>query len=150
MTITLTQTSFVYINKILKKYYTYGASLPYNKSTKCLCNLNLFKPNTCLNWTNFSVPKRFGLDTFYCIFSILDCIETWPSFARLGSSTNCMRKIKCTILLVYINKILKKYYTYGASLPYNKWKGNTCGMFTIHMSFSPLVNGTFTYIFYYN
>jgi hypothetical protein len=31
MTITLTQTSFVYINKILKKYYTYGASLPYNK-----------------------------------------------------------------------------------------------------------------------
>ena len=31
MTITLTQTSFVYINKILKKYYTYGASQPYNK-----------------------------------------------------------------------------------------------------------------------
>ena len=31
MTIALTQTSFVYINKILKKYYTYGASQPYNK-----------------------------------------------------------------------------------------------------------------------
>jgi hypothetical protein len=31
MTITLTQTSFVYINKILNKYYTYGASQPYNK-----------------------------------------------------------------------------------------------------------------------
>jgi hypothetical protein len=36
-------------------------------STKCLCNLNLCKPNTCLNWTNLSVPKGFGLDMFYCI-----------------------------------------------------------------------------------
>jgi hypothetical protein len=35
-------------------------------STKCLCILNLCKPNTCLNWTNSSVPKGFGLDRFYC------------------------------------------------------------------------------------
>jgi hypothetical protein len=28
--------------------------------------LNLCKPNTCLNGTNLSVPKRFGLDMFYC------------------------------------------------------------------------------------
>jgi hypothetical protein len=28
--------------------------------------LNLCKPNTCLNWTNSSVPKGFGLDRFYC------------------------------------------------------------------------------------
>jgi hypothetical protein len=40
-------------------------------STKCLCNLNLCKPNTCLSWTNFSVPKGSGLDRFYYIkFSI--------------------------------------------------------------------------------
>jgi hypothetical protein len=25
------------------------------------------KPNTCLNWTNSSVPKGFSLDRFYCI-----------------------------------------------------------------------------------
>ena len=37
-------------------------------STKCLCNLNLCKPNTCLNWTNSSVSKGFGLDRFYCTY----------------------------------------------------------------------------------
>jgi hypothetical protein len=26
----------------------------------------LCTPNTCLNWTNLSVPKGFGLDRFYC------------------------------------------------------------------------------------
>ena len=36
-------------------------------STKCLCNLNLCKPNTCLYWTKSSVPKGFGLDKFDCI-----------------------------------------------------------------------------------
>ena len=36
-------------------------------STKCLCNLNLCKKNTCLYWTNTSVPMGFGLDRFYCI-----------------------------------------------------------------------------------
>ena len=30
-------------------------------STKCQCNLNLCKPNTCLNWTNSSVQKEFCL-----------------------------------------------------------------------------------------
>ena len=38
-------------------------TVPY---TKCLCNLNLCKPNTCLNWTNSSVPQGFGLDRFDC------------------------------------------------------------------------------------
>lgn len=27
-------------------------------STKCLCNLNLCKANTCINWTHSSVPKK--------------------------------------------------------------------------------------------
>ena len=36
-------------------------------STKYLCNLNLCKPNTCLNWTNSSASKGFGIDMFYCI-----------------------------------------------------------------------------------
>jgi hypothetical protein len=29
----------------------------YVPSTKCLCNLNICKPNTCLNWTNSAVPR---------------------------------------------------------------------------------------------
>ena len=29
--------------------------------------MNPCKPNTCLNWTNSSVPKRFGLDKFDCM-----------------------------------------------------------------------------------
>ena len=36
-------------------------------STKCLCNLNPYKPNPCLNWTNSSVQRGFGLSRFYCI-----------------------------------------------------------------------------------
>ena len=34
-------------------------------STKCICNLNLCKPNTCLRLRNSSVSKGFGLDRFY-------------------------------------------------------------------------------------
>ena len=34
-------------------------------TTKCICNLNLCKPNTCLSLRNSSVPKGFGLDRFY-------------------------------------------------------------------------------------
>ena len=34
--------------------------------TKCLCNFNLCKPNTCLNWTNSWVPRGLALDRFYC------------------------------------------------------------------------------------
>jgi hypothetical protein len=32
---------------------------------------NLCKPNTCLNWTNSSVPKGFGLDRFYCTTKVV-------------------------------------------------------------------------------
>jgi hypothetical protein len=46
---------------INKTYFT----VPY---TKYLCNFNLCKPNTCLNWTNSPVPMEFGLDWFYCTY----------------------------------------------------------------------------------
>ena len=35
-------------------------------STKCLCNLNLRKSSTCLNWKKFSVPKGFGFRQVLC------------------------------------------------------------------------------------
>ena len=52
------------LNRTLSKSKT---CLNQTDFTKCLCNLNLCKPNTCLNWTNSSVPKGFGLDRSYCI-----------------------------------------------------------------------------------
>ena len=51
-------------------------------STKCLCNLNLCKPNTCLNWTNSSVPKGFGLDRFYCISYLIYSMKYWSCCRR--------------------------------------------------------------------
>jgi hypothetical protein len=35
--------------------------------------LNLCTPNTCLNWTNSSVPKGFGWDRFYCTYNKTIC-----------------------------------------------------------------------------
>jgi len=50
-------------------------------STKCLCNLNMRKPNNCLNWTNSSVPKGYGLDRF-----LLYMAFAW-FYQRLGVKT---------------------------------------------------------------
>ena len=53
-------------------------------STKCLCNFNLCKPNTCLNWTKSSVPKGFGIDRFYCTLHI-----TWLIYSCLFNTVMC-------------------------------------------------------------
>jgi hypothetical protein len=60
-------------------------------STKCLCNLNLFKLNTCLNRTNSLVPKGFGLDRFHCsscCWSLLNGdSSTYSSYEILDKDT---------------------------------------------------------------
>jgi hypothetical protein len=59
-------------NKNLFNHYDSESSLFSNNlflalySETCL-NRTLSKPKTCLNWTNYSVPKGFCLDRFYCI-----------------------------------------------------------------------------------
>jgi len=45
-------------------------------STKCLCNMNLCKPNTRLNWINYLVPKGFCLDRFYCTTKVVSSNPT--------------------------------------------------------------------------
>ena len=67
-------------------------------SFKCLCNLNLSKPSTFLNWKKYSVPKGFGLDRFYCvIYSMLlfmcNCIWNTRVFVLSTLRSLCIRGV---------------------------------------------------------
>ena len=74
------------LNRTLSKLKTCLIQTDFTDlSTKCLCNLNLCKPNSCLNRTNSSFPKGFGLDRFYCII-----------FISLHYSNNTDRKLAQT------------------------------------------------------
>ena len=54
---------------------------------KFKCILNLVKPNTCLNWSNFKVPKEFGIDRSHCTSVVAFSKYT------LSIIQNIMRKI---------------------------------------------------------
>ncbi len=84
-------------------------------STKCLCNLNLCKPNTFLNWANYAVTKGFGIDRFYCIHNMGNwnhpfCREVslWTDHNCLNPSlflTTCIKPANWAFMYMYVKGI---------------------------------------------
>ena len=76
---------------------------------KSLCNLNLRKPNTCLNGTNYPVPKGFDLDRFYSICFFLYILR-WFSIYNIRNGWLKFRDKNCSIQLVFTNLCLNNFF----------------------------------------
>jgi hypothetical protein len=73
--------------------------------------LSLCNPNTCLNWTDSSVPKGFGLDRFYCTFIMKRMFKQW--WSTIPPISNCM--FYCLANLVRHNVNTCNPFTYLGS-----------------------------------
>jgi len=61
--------------------------------------LNLCKTNTCLNWTNYSVLKGFGLDSFYCTTVYKHYRNTWSLCPTTNTCPVCLSLSVCIAIL---------------------------------------------------